>query len=82
MTKGARNKSSEQTDAVKRFLSSMNMNYEMWHDGTGYDLDALQELSDDLRACAGGKLLQFGYGVFGAERKLRRDVGLRRRFSR
>jgi hypothetical protein len=34
-------------DALKRFLASMIIDYEKWHDGVGYDLDALQELSDD-----------------------------------
>jgi hypothetical protein len=49
MTKRARDKSFQQTEAAKRFLASMNMTYEMWHDGTGYDLDALEELSDSER---------------------------------
>ena len=28
--------------ALTRFLQSMEMNYEKWHDGTGYDLDILK----------------------------------------
>jgi hypothetical protein len=26
-------------EAANRFLASMNITYEMWHDGEGYDLD-------------------------------------------
>jgi hypothetical protein len=38
-------------DALARFSSSMNLSYEDWHDGVGYDLDALSRLEgDDLRA--------------------------------
>jgi len=29
----------------KRFLDSMQMNYDRWHDGVGYDLQALDEMS-------------------------------------
>jgi hypothetical protein len=28
--------------ALERFISSMTITYEMWHDGDGYDLDALR----------------------------------------
>jgi hypothetical protein len=28
--------------ALQRFIQSMEMNYEKWHDGTGYDLDILK----------------------------------------
>lgn len=31
----------------QRFLDSMNMDYAKWHDGVGYDLDALRKLSLD-----------------------------------
>jgi hypothetical protein len=31
--------------AANRFLASMNITYEMWHDGTGYDLNALAGVS-------------------------------------
>jgi hypothetical protein len=29
--------------ALERFISSMTITYEMWHDGDGYDLDALRQ---------------------------------------
>ena len=29
-------------DAARRFLASMPMDFDKWHDGTGYDLDALK----------------------------------------
>ena len=31
-------------DAAERFLASMEMDYEKWHDGTGYDLQALCQI--------------------------------------
>lgn len=31
--------------AKRRFLDSMEMDYEKWHDGTGYDLTALGEMT-------------------------------------
>jgi hypothetical protein len=31
--------------ALQRFIKSMEMNYEKWHDGTGYDLDILKTAS-------------------------------------
>lgn len=40
-----------ETDAKKRFLDSMVMNFDRWHDGTGYDLDALDEMTDDEKDC-------------------------------
>jgi hypothetical protein len=33
--------------AKKRFLESMEMTYEKWHDGVGYDLTALDEMTED-----------------------------------
>ncbi len=30
---------------LKRFEKSMNINYEKWHDGLGYDLDAIKSAS-------------------------------------
>jgi len=33
-------------DAMRRFRASMVMDYEKWHDGIGYDLGALDELSE------------------------------------
>ncbi len=35
---------------VERFRESMEMNYERWHDGTGYALDLLQSATPDERA--------------------------------
>jgi hypothetical protein len=35
--------------AGTKFLESMKITYEMWHDGTGYDLDALKQLSPSER---------------------------------
>lgn len=37
-------------DAYSRFLSSMQIGYEQWHDGTGYDLEALEQMSDQEKA--------------------------------
>ena len=31
-------------EAANRFVASMNITYEMWHDGEGYDLDALEQV--------------------------------------
>ena len=33
--------------AYERFLASTNIDYDRWHDGVGYDLDALRELDPD-----------------------------------
>ena len=33
--------------ARKRFLESMEMNYEKWHDGIGYDLNAVDEMTQE-----------------------------------
>ncbi|MES2465238.1 MAG: HEAT repeat domain-containing protein [Armatimonadota bacterium] len=30
-----------------RFIDSMTMNFDMWHDGTGYDIDALRNVPND-----------------------------------
>ncbi len=35
--------------AGEKFLQSMQITYEMWHDGTGYDLDALRAASASER---------------------------------
>ena len=35
--------------ARKRFLDSMEMNYEKWHDGIGYDLNAVDEMTQEDR---------------------------------
>lgn len=34
-------------DPVERFLSSMVMDFDKWHDGTGWDLDALEQVPPD-----------------------------------
>jgi len=39
----------ESSDPVRRFLDSMIIDYEKWHDGIGYDLDALGAMSDSQR---------------------------------
>jgi hypothetical protein len=36
--------------AVERFLSSMVMDFDKWHDGIGYDLDALDEMAPEERS--------------------------------
>lgn len=35
---------------VKRFVDSMEMNYERWHDGIGYDLEAIEAASPKERS--------------------------------
>lgn len=35
--------------AYERFVASTNIDYERWHEGIGYDLDALRELDPDER---------------------------------
>ena len=37
------------SDAFARFMASTNIDYEKWHDGIGYDLDALRSLSGEER---------------------------------
>lgn len=37
------------SDAVRRFKASLEIGYEQWHDGVGYDLEALDELTDSER---------------------------------
>lgn len=44
-TSGAGANHTAANDAAERFIASMTITYEMWHDGTGYDLTALSELS-------------------------------------
>jgi len=38
------------SDTVARFAASMNIDYEKWHDGIGYDLDAIREATPGERA--------------------------------
>jgi hypothetical protein len=35
-----------ENDPVQRFFASMVMDYEKWHDGIGYDLDAIEEMTE------------------------------------
>jgi hypothetical protein len=39
-------------DPLQRFIASMEMNFEKWHDGAGYDLDLLRALSPEQREAA------------------------------
>jgi len=41
-----------ETDSLKRFLDSTVMDYEKWHDGIGYDLEALGALKGTDKAQA------------------------------
>src|ERR1700712_2310954 len=43
-----------------RFESSMVMDFDKWHDGTGYDLDALRSLSPTEKKSAGALLIRRG----------------------
>jgi hypothetical protein len=45
--KGDIDRLTRSNQAMKRFLESMEMNYEKWHDGIGYDLDALDEMTQE-----------------------------------
>lgn len=45
----SREHSRDNTPAMKRFLASMEINFEKWHDGIGYDLAALDEINDAER---------------------------------
>ena len=38
-----------QSEAYQRFLKSLQIDYEKWHDGEGYDLDAMSKLEGDER---------------------------------
>jgi hypothetical protein len=49
---------SKEFDPMQRFLSSMVMDYEKWHDGIGYDLAALEELSEAQRREIEEKLIR------------------------
>jgi hypothetical protein len=37
------------SQTYQRFLDSMVMNFDKWHDGIGYDLEALEQMSDEER---------------------------------
>jgi hypothetical protein len=38
-----------QSEAYNTFIASMTVDYEKWHDGIGYDLDALKEIKPEER---------------------------------
>jgi len=44
------------TPAIDRFRNSLFIDYEKWHDGVGYDLDALRALTPAERATAESRL--------------------------
>src|ERR1051325_9887261 len=43
---------------MQRFLNSMAMSYDRWHDGIGYDLEAIDEMTDDEKAAVIGLLIK------------------------
>ena len=45
-----------QTSALDRFQSSLFIDYEKWHDGVGYDVDALREMTPAERGAAERRL--------------------------
>ena len=45
-----------QTPALDRFVRSLFIDYEKWHDGVGFDLDALREVAPADRAVAESRL--------------------------
>ena len=45
-----------QTPALDRFVRSLFIDYEKWHDGVGFDLDALREVSPAERVVAESRL--------------------------
>jgi hypothetical protein len=54
---GAAHLPDEGGTALRRFLDSMVIDYEKWHDGIGYDLDALDALTPDERRSVEAMLL-------------------------
>jgi hypothetical protein len=46
----------DQTPAIDRFRNSLFIDYEKWHDGVGYDIDALRELKAAERTVAESRL--------------------------
>ncbi|MFO0706355.1 MAG: hypothetical protein U0412_05840 [Nitrospira sp.] len=45
---------------LTRFEHSLSLNYEQWHDGIGYDLDAIRDASPEDRAAIEARLLRDG----------------------
>lgn len=48
------------SSALARFEQSLHIDYEKWHDGTGYDLDAIREAFPEERASIEDLLLERG----------------------
>ena len=46
------------TEAYKTFTASTNISYEQWHDGIGYDLDALTQSSEQERTHVAARLVR------------------------
>ena len=46
------------SDAYLRFQKSTEITYEMWHDGEGYDLDAIGEMAPEERVQVESELIQ------------------------
>ena len=53
-------KEAPDSTAIERFRQSMHVTYEMWHDGIGYDLDALEAATVDERAAIEAQLVGRG----------------------
>jgi hypothetical protein len=45
------------SEAYRRFTESTNVTYEQWHDGIGYDLDALAKVTDQEREALAATLI-------------------------
>lgn len=46
------------SEACRTFLDSMNVTYDQWRDGIGYDLDALARIAGDERRYVAGVLVE------------------------
>jgi len=49
----------EYSENLKRFQDSLNLSYDQWHYGQGYDLDALRQLTGPERTFAENHLLSW-----------------------
>lgn len=73
--------------AVQRFAASMEMNFDKWHDGTGYDLEALAAAGPQEREALESLLLSRGVHdwrdaeALAALDTVRADAALRRAFD-
>jgi hypothetical protein len=45
------------SEAYKKFADSTNISYEQWHDGIGYDIDALSKVTDKEREVLAARLI-------------------------